>query len=236
MNKFTKSKVVGIAAASLAAVAVASVGFSAWIISDINNKEISNIEVDVGTVLDQSISIADAKIVWPAENTKKQIVFDADSTLTDSGAGKVFKASEGSKEYLNFGISLKITLGQNVENFNGISAWMSVDAGEADIVTDKITNADGKCVVSPIVLGTNSSETWEAPATKTDLFAKDVASAGDSNKEISKSDLKFGWGKAFNSLNPVMLDNKENVPTYKSNLEKMKGLKFTIHLEVKTTA
>ena len=235
MNKFAKSKIVGVAAASLAAVAVASVGFASWIVSYIDNTDISNISVEVGDIQDQSIVLGNAKIVWPEGNTNGKIVFDADSTATGDGVGKVFKASQGSKEYLDFGISLDITVGADATNFAGITAWMEVGGENSSLVASK--DDDGVCVISPIALGTKNGNAWTAPTTKTEVFTADKVTTKGSKTIITTGSeaLKFGWGKAFGNKNPVYLSDKAQVSTYKANLEKMKSLTFKIHLEVKTT-
>lgn len=240
MNKFAKSKVVGITAASLAAVAVASVGFSAWVVTTLKGTTTEDIQVTVAEVKDESITLSDAKATYPTGTSG--IVFDADST----NSGSILKASSDSKPQLEFGLEVKVTLGSEA-TFKGISAWMEIVSGNVEKITDNAETAD-MYVVSPIALGKRTTATgegqtatttWSKPDSLTTVWegsalttpTKDGKTA---NTLKTSKNFEFGWGKFFNSENPSKLSDSSKLKKYTDALTAMKDspYKFKIHLEL----
>lgn len=229
MNRFGKSKIIGIAAASLAAVAVASVGFSAWVVTTLKGTDVEDITVTVADVQDGTITLTDAKAAYP---NGTGIKFDADKNVTDG----VFKATEDSAPQLDFTITVNITLG-TASDFKGISAWAEIVQGDETKITD-VKETKGMYVVSPIAIGVHNT-TWSKPTTLTKIWDSSAITAemkkdATTKNALTSNTLSFGWGAFFGNSNPSNLKDEKQLPDYKSALAAMKDTpyKFKIHLEL----
>ena len=226
MNKFGKSKAVGIAAASLAAVAVASVGFSAWVVTTRDAAKASgDITVNVAEVQKDSVVLNSATVIYP--EGKNNILFDA-----VDGTSTVLK-SKGGAQQLNFGLKINYTITKDAA-FKGLAAWMEVtqDCGTGT-VGDGTNGEKGKYIISPIKIGTADSHpyTTEISAFDSDKFNKD-GTAHDLSTETNA--FSFSWGDVFKNDNPSNTATSENVDSYIRNLEAMKSKPYTfvIHLVI----
>lgn len=229
MNKFGKSKIVSVAAASLAAVAVASVGFSAWVVTTLKGTDVEDIAVTVADVQDGTITLSDAKAAYPSGSG---IRFDADKAITDG----VFKASVDSAPQLDFTINVNVTLGDASE-FKGISAWMEILQGDETKITDT-EKTEGMYVVSPIAIGVHNT-TWSKPGALTKIWDSSAITAemkkdATTKNALTSKTLSFGWGAFFNNSNPSNLKDESKLSSYKAALNAMKTTpyKFRIHLEL----
>ena len=225
MNKFAKSKVVGITAASLAAVAVASVGFSAWVVTTRKDASINDITVDVAEVQKDSVVLNSATVIYP--EGKSKILFDA-----VDGKSTVLK-NKGGAEQLNFGLKINYTISKDAA-FKGLAAWMEVTQGcGTSTVGDGTSDETDKYIISPIKLGTSQShtDTTDIAAFASDKFTKD-GTAHDLSTDTNA--FSFKWGDAFGKDNPSNTATSENVNGYIEKLESMKKTpyKFTIHLVI----
>ena len=226
MNKFGKSKVVGVAAASLAAVAVASVGFSAWVVTTRKDASISDITVNVAEVKKDSVVLNSAEVIYP--EGKSNILFDA-----VEGKSTVLK-NKGGAQQLAFGLKINYTISKDAA-FKGLAAWMEVTQGcGTSTVGDGTTGEKDKYIISPIKLGTTDSH-----ANTTDIpgFASDdkLTKDGAAHDFLTKADaFSFSWGDAFGNDNPSNTATSGNVDGYIQKLEAMKNkpYKFVIHLVI----
>lgn len=225
MNKFGKSKIIGIAAASLAAVAVASVGFSAWVATTRDTTNTDVLKVVVEDVKEDSVKLSKATIIYP--DGADSIRFDAVE------GGTILKASQGAKEQLSFGISLEYEISADA-SFTGVSAWMEVSSsvdGAVAHVGDKEDTDTSKYILSPIKLGPTGSES----NTLTEISAFSATNLKEKNTATTaRNAFSFSWGKAFGGENPSKLTNKDNLTKYKENLTALKNAQyeFTVHLSI----
>ena len=226
MNKLSKSKTVGIAAMSLAAVAVASVGFSAWIAVSKSDDQTSDVTVEVADVLDGSVTIKDATVTYP--NQGKSIIFDADST----NQGK-FLTAKDSKLNLDFTLTFTYNVG-NDATYKGIAAYMSVETKSSGFDTNKVVSsvADGdktSYICCPLPLAETSKTTLIDIADAKN--ENGVALVKGSDQQFTKK-YSFGWGGLFGKTNPSAADSKDKADAYKKALKEIQDAKLTYKITI----
>ena len=230
MNKFGKSKVVGIATASLAAVAVASVGFSAWVVTTRTSTQTSDITVDIADVQRDSVVLNSATVIYP--NEKTSIKFDA-----VDGKSTVLK-NKGGEQQLSFGLKVNYTISKDAA-FKGLVAWMDVtqDCG-TNTVGDGTSGETGKYIVSPIKVG--KKDAASNPTTEIEAFAFNKFTKDGSAHDLSTAEnaFSFKWGDAFGGDNPSNTATDSNKDEYIAKLDAMKKTpyKFIIHLAIAENA
>ncbi len=215
MNKFNKGKTVGIVAASLAAVSLIGVGFSAWII---------NTQSDPTSVGDISVTVADTKniavTISNASVDDKTVKFDADHTKRDSK--NILSCGDTDTEDLSFSLKYTVTVGTDA------SAW-EIKAAIDDTADGKFTSAvSAKYFTLPDTLGiktasadgaktcfNQSSTTGSNGLTFTSTTTDATASAtGTSSKTYTVTQtFTFAWGEAFAKKNPVAVTTSDSIYT-----------------------
>ena len=112
MKTLNKSKIVGVAAVSLAAVSLIGVGFASWVISGISSPVSSdNVTVTVGDVTDNRVDLAIVK-----ENCDTVVKFECDGTT-----GNPIQSNGGNLQDLNFAIGYSLNP-KDTKLFNTLSA------------------------------------------------------------------------------------------------------------------
>lgn len=188
MKTLNKSKIVGVAAVSLAAVSLIGVGFASWVVEGITvtNKD-QTVTVEVGTITDNRVNFTAG-----SENSK--VAFESNGT-----DGAVLKGT-GNLQDLNFSVwytatskdfftskDLKITL-----TFSGdLVTLLSRQETEQKYLTLSCTSGWTK---------TNEFE-----------YTKTITKAVDPKETI---DFTFAWGKFFGEQNPSATATTSNVSSY----------------------
>ncbi len=222
MNKFNKGKTVGIVAASLAAVSLIGVGFSAWIINTKSDPtSVGDISVTVADTKNIAVTIGDAKV---DDNVVK---FDADHTKRDSG--NILSCGDSDTEDLTFSLKYTVTVGTDASAWE-IKAAIDDTAGGGN---GKFTSAvSAKYFTLPDTLGiktasaddaktcfNQSSTTGSNGLTFTSTTTDATASAtGTSSKTYTVTQaFTFAWGEAFAKKNPVAVTTSDSIWTGTSN-------------------
>lgn len=227
MNKLSKSKTIGIAAMSLAAVAVASVGFSAWIAVSKSDDQVSGVTVEVADVLDGSVTVKGATVTYPNSGTK--IVFDADS----KNQGK-FLTAKDSKLNLDFTLTFTYNVGTDA-TYKGIAAYMTVNkkAG-SEFDTNKVVSnvADGdkqSYICCPLPL------TETSKATLIDIAGaknENGAALTKGTDQTFTKNYSFSWGGLFEKKNPSAADSQGKADTYKKALKEIQDAELTYKITI----
>lgn len=215
MNKLSKGKTIGIVAGSLAAVALAGVGFSTWIINTTNTDSVEGISVTVADTKDVSVLISDAAIA-ASDNSVK---FDASNTAKVSGS--ILSCGADDTEDLSFSITYKVTVGSDT------ASW-EIKAGIADTSGTFNTAVNTrKYIALPSSLGLIGSSDGSVVcfnSTTTsggDLTFTTAADATDATKSVYSVTQKFtfSWGEAFANKNPVAVTTSDTIYTQDNKSE-----------------
>lgn len=207
-------KTTGIVVASLAAVALVSVGFSAWVIQALTPTEAKSVTLSVADTTDNSIALAVAADPAPDLVVK----FDA---ATDDTAGDITASSTGVD--MVFGFTFTITVGSSTTvpgQVAHITAAFTPDAGLATAVS-------ANYVVSPLP---TSGSNLALPATlaagtyydgsttvKTDFKEKYVIVATSTTVYTVTASFQFAWGEYFGGVNPSLCDSAMTPSAYNSH-------------------
>lgn len=209
MNKFNKGKLIGVVAASLSAVSLMGVGFASWIITGNDPVDVGNITVEVGDVIDNRITITEAKVVQGASGIK----FDA-VTPTSAVTKPLLTASNGSTQNLSFKLSYKVTNGTDT---NGFKIKTYIKAAEGKNLPDFSTAVAKKYIEMPANLGLTSENaatalTKEKGAPKTATgTGVDPAVTGTAGVYTVEQTFTFSWGEAFAKANPTYLTENSDI-------------------------
>lgn len=200
MKNLNRSKIVGVAAVSLAAVSLIGVGFASWIVEGINvtNKD-QTVSVTVGEITDNRVN-------FNAGSDDPDVAFESNGT-----DGAVLKGTED-KQDLEFSVwytatskdffkskKLKITL-----TFSG----------------DLVTLLSSSEASNYLVLST-SAPGWTQTSNKFE-YTKTITEAVDTKETIN---FTFAWGSFFGGQNPSATATTSNVSSYISALDSLRNNK-----------
>lgn len=217
MNKFSKGKTIGIIAASLAAVSLVGVGFSAWVINGTNFTNIDNITVNVADVQDKRVEIQNAKV------TDSTVKFDSNST-----SGTLLKGDSNSED-LSFAISYTVK-NYTTNNKFKIFAYFSTEGigekykelVEKGLITLPYGIGYGTTIVETVSKG-NGILVFDGTSVPTDgsqsdatIITKISEQAVGETYTVTQT-FKFGWGAAFASKNPCNVEKTDKIYDYDRN-------------------
>ena len=210
MKNLNRSKIVGVAAVSLAAVSLIGVGFASWVVGGIiPNATSGEVDVKVGTVTDNRINFS-------ASGVETAINFDCNSNT----ANPIKASYEGSKAPEDLSFSLKYSLSSN-GNPNAENLPVSVRVTVAltgDFITFMRSNP------TLVSLGTPTTDFKQNGSDYT--YTKTV-SKKTTDEAIT---FTFAWGDAFLKHNPADITQSEfdaanevTISSVLDNLEILRG-------------
>ena len=182
MKTLNKSKIVGVAAVSLAAVSLIGVGFANWIVGGITGAPTSGqVTVAVGEVTDN-------RITFGASGDNVDLSFDCNGTQTNP-----FKSSQATTlEDLSFSIkySLASTADESATNLPvNVNVRIQLSGSFIDFMNEHLTYVS---LTTP--KGFTKSDTGYTYTTTTPISTKQT------NTVVNFS---FTWGDAFLNVNPA---------------------------------
>lgn len=219
MNKLNKGKAIGIVSLSLAAVSLAGVGFSAWVISGTTGKDTGTVNVEVADIQDKRIAIKDATV------TDNKIKFDAD------GTGTLLSNSNGNQD-LNFKVQFTVEA-QKEASFLGVKAYLKSGEGLKTAITNKYVTLPTNIYISKETMDSAKTPQYIAQAKD---FTGEGEQATDTStgvttytKEVS---FEMAWGSAFNNTNPTAVTDDSKLNAYITQLKALKALDLSFTLEL----
>lgn len=250
MNKFSKGKTIGIVAVSLAAISLAGVGFSAWVINGTTGGSTGDITVNVADVQDKRVQISEAKV------TEGQVKFDSNGET-----GGILSGNNA--EDLSFVISYTVK-NNTTDNKFKVFAYFSdskiggdfKDVADKGLITLPYGIGDGTKTDSKGdgVLVFDGSHVPTDGSSSNNSIKTEITENSVSVSYSVKQTFSFGWGTAFASKNPSAVTSSDiiydysdagskkngNVDTLKSNLSYLKSkigndVKFALTLSVEIT-
>lgn len=186
MKKMNKSKVVGVAAVSLAAVSLIGVGFASWVVGGITDTGAN------GTVTATVGEVTDNRVTVTAAVTEGKLAFDSNSI-----DGQVFKGSSADAEDMNFALSFTVSVQEGSKFFesNSLDVTLTFSGSLVTLLTSNSTyltlQADTK---------TGNSMTKSS----TFVYTQNVTSAG-----TYTAAFEFKWGSVFNKDNPGAITQEQ---------------------------
>jgi hypothetical protein len=206
MKKLHNNKLVLGLAIGCSIVALATVGFSSWVISVVSGDEVSNINVQVADIKDKSVSITDA------------VLLEGNSTFafgprSDDSAGSI-QNSGTPVEDLTFGITYKVNITDvSQASLKGVTATVAVSGDAAG--TAYTTALTDNYFVSPLSgTSTLANATDGVPvATGADTDAIYTTVTGSASPYTCTTIFTYKWGDAFASMNPAVYVDDTNAGT-----------------------
>ena len=179
MKKMNKSKVVGVAAVSLAAVSLIGVGFASWIVSGITTTNATHtVDATVGEVTDNRVTVT-------AAVTEGKLAFDSNSI-----DGQVFKGASVDAEDMNFALSFTVAVetGSTFFKSNSLDVTLTFSGSLVTLLT---TNT------SYLTLEKDTNNSMTKSSESDFVYTQKVTAAG-----TYTAAFKFKWGQTFNYDNP----------------------------------
>ena len=198
MKTLNKSKIVGVAAVSLAAVSLIGVGFASWVITGIKGTIASpEVSVTVGEVEDNR-----AKITATVVNSS--LCFDAPAD--DKTGPIIYKAgTPGEDLSFSFTVSADKVMGGTIKVKAAIEEYSD-------------TSGIGKAIKEGYLTAPKNSSgvTLGASAVEIGTLTSSATSA--------TYEFEFGWGSKFGGMNPSLYATDSNVDIVLPNLEAFEAI------------
>ena len=240
MKKLKNGKTIGIVTASLAAVSLFGVGFSAWVISGTKGDTTKDINVTVAEIQDKRITLA-----LTSSPVDGSLVFDS---ATNDNDGDITTAAGSQTPSLSFSVNYTVTLGNGVKDsdFAVKAKWVLGDNSSA--LSDAITN---NYLESPLSTtdtqistkdGLNLNYTVPTGETTETKISTTVTTSDSSDSKVytMKTTFYFAWGAKTEHKNPSLYDDNTDhtnaALTALKELRKANGAKFTIVLTPELSA
>ena len=228
MSKFNSKKSIAIVSIVLASVCLLGVGFSAWIIQNIDTKETDEIEIGVGgtdnqlvaisnvTLTDNSIfldaedgdSVApikhEAETSGKVEDLQLQFTFDIEQSQYSNFTGVHYRLVDKStgntlSTFLNSNEDLLVFPGQ-------FTAYSETGVNYLPLVTTSMINSDGEIQTGTVYYYATQSQTIAVSDDQNAnivVSASDVAAQGEQPAYFRYTvTMSLNWGSKFDGLNP----------------------------------
>ena len=211
-------KKTGIIVLGLAALSLGTIGFSSWIINAINGEASSEVNVTVGDVVDNSLTIdnvttTDSKLNFDAKKGVSGEVISADPNGEDedltfefsfsihAATEKIYNAAISNKKvYLSFDSTN--TEFKNVVKEKHILSPFAIDGAtyEEKGITSLATNTESEKSV------TYTDPSGASKITRLTYLIEDYTAGGMRGKTVTLT-YSFAWGEVFKFENPVELSS-----------------------------
>lgn len=200
MKTLNKSKIVGVAAVSLAAVSLIGVGFASWIVEGINLPDQGQaVTVTVGTITDNRVN-------FEAGSENHTVAFESNGT-----DGAVLKGTEN-KQDLNFSVWYKATSTDFFKS-NKLKITLTFSG-------DLVTLLSGQDASSKYLSLSTSASGWTKTSTSNEFeYTKTITDAVSTQETI---DFTFAWGSFFGNDNPSATATTSNVTSYIEALDTLR--------------
>ena len=222
MKNIKKTKIILGSVIGLGVVALATVGFSSWIINISNTAVVGQISVGVADVVDKTVTISDAKVDSTNGNFNFGPTYNSNNLIKPTG--------NASEEDMTFAFTYKVTTEQ-LDKLTSINAKLELDG------TDTANSAfeaaiTSNYIVPPLTLSTDTPITGaKCAALNGTSFNTTVDQA--TSPITCTTTFTFAWGTAFGSKNPAEYATTDNLTTVKTALNelfKANGAKLKITL------
>lgn len=233
MKKIKSSKIITASMLALAGVSLVTVAFSSWLVNEIKSAETTNITVEVGEVINQSLAIESAIV------TDGTYRFDAEK---GDVTGPIIFSGDGEGEDLTFAISFSVTNALNADgtawasHFGGVNAKWTVASDEKGTA---LNNAITKNYIEAPLTNENAllpKGTDLNNQANTDFITMTYTKNETTATTVDvTATFNFKWGTASNNQNPgsVTIDDTytlDKMITILNELQGANGATFKITL------
>lgn len=236
-----KNKKTGIVLIGLAAVALGSVGFSAWIISGTSGEPSSNVSVSVGDVEDQRLYLT-------LNGSPSELDLNFDAKKDVSGGNVVSADPDGTDEDMSFTFSVSVQAASEdafTEAISGKTLYVNFtckalsDFSTNYIMSPVTTYGTAEAIgITNMAQATSVAQTINYTSTGDQTITKVsyTITADNSNSRYGfKYDItySYAWGSTFGYKNPVYVKSLDN--GVKEGLTEIDGLNSSLTLGVAVT-
>lgn len=194
MSKFSKSKIIGVATVSLAAVSLLGVGFSTWVLNPTTQTADANVTVTVADVIDNRITLS-------ASASDGKVVFDCGGVVKQ-GNGPIKTSTDAENEDLVFKVKYTVKGTEGSTFFDGSSNKVRIKMTLGGSIGN-ILGKNGKDYTYA-TLSAKVSDGTEQTITSPDFSWTENVTKACVDREVT---FTFAWGTAFNGKNPVSFDD-----------------------------
>ncbi|MDD7081346.1 MAG: hypothetical protein PUG97_06590 [bacterium] len=195
MKNLNRSKIVGVAAVSLAAVSLIGVGFASWVVGGITNADAQTVTATVGTVTDNRVKVT----AGVNDGTVK----------IDSKSGGTVLVGSGDEENLDFSFKYTVTT-TNFFDTSNLKVKLTLTGTLIDLLSGE----------GSTYLTLSKDETTGNTFTETSTYVFEKTLNNSVTDEIVA--FKFAWGGFFGYDNPSMLTDAKKVQSYIDALNAMR--------------
>lgn len=219
-----KSKIIGGSIVALAAVGTFSVGFASWVIGGDSSSVTGNISVTVSDIEDQRLEIvvnsgSDATFNFgPSTETSGGLVYLSGSTTEEDLDANILLDLKTYTLTSNKKITVTFSYAENFATAIEDGLITAPIAGEA-IELATVTAADtATSTVESVAASVATSDTVTVSEVTKTIWSvtPNTGTAAEGYTYRLSFAVKFGWGSAFNYVNPVTLSSKDTNPATNS--------------------
>lgn len=217
MIKKGKSKILIYSSIALATVALATVGFSAWIIDGSVNEDNVNVNVSIDNMVDRTVLL---KLMDQNNGSDFTVHFDYDKDSQSKNPHVIFDESQTSDEDLTF--IFKFTLTSN-NALNGGKYQVGIGFSKETIAAFNTLNKnpyiDVTCLKDFSFILPTSSSTINVQNVDASYITNSVTYSNENKEATIVSTFNFKWGSYFNWKNPCEYGTGENEADYETKIK-----------------
>lgn len=217
MIKKGKSKILIYSSIALATVALATVGFSAWIIDGSVNEDDVNVNVSIDNMDDRTVLL---KLMDQNNGSDLTVHFDYDKDSQNKNPHVIYDESETEDEDLTFKFKYTLT-SNNVLNDGDyqVGIGFSKETITAFNELNKNPYIDITCLKDFTFTLPTSSSTINVQGVDASYITNNVTYSNENKEATIISTFNFKWGSYFNGKNPCEYGTDENETDYEEKIK-----------------
>ena len=217
MIKKGKSKILIYSSIALATVALATVGFSAWIIDGSVNEDDVNVSVSIDNMEDRTVLL---ELMDPSNGSDLTVHFDYDKKSQNRNPHVIFDESETVGEDLTFVFKYTLT-SNNVLNRGDyqVGIGFSKETITAFNGLNKNPYIDVTCLKDFTFTLPASSSTVNVQGVDASYITNNITYSNENKEATIISTFNFKWGSYFKGKNPCEYGTGENETDYETKIK-----------------
>lgn len=217
MIKKSKSKLLIYSSIALATVALATVGFSAWIIDGSVYEDDVNVNVTIDNMLDKTVLL---KLNDQNNGSDFSVNFDYDKNSQNKNTHVIFDESETDDEDLTFVFKYTLT-SNNVLNRGDyqVGIGFSKETITAFNGLNKNPYIDVTCLKDFTFTLPASSSTVNVQGVDASYITNNITYSNENKEATIVSTFNFKWGSYFNGKNPCEYGTGTNEKDYETKIK-----------------
>lgn len=217
MIKKGKSKILMYSSIALATVALATVGFSAWIIDGSVYADDINVNVTIDNMLDKTVLL---ELNDQNNGSDFSVNFDYDKNSQNKNTHVIFDESQTKGEDLTFVFKYTLTSNQALNN-GEYQVGVSFDKTTITNFTNLNKNQyiDFTCLKNFTFILPTSSQVVAVTGIDSSYISNNVTYSNENKEATIVSTFNFKWGTYFKGKNPCEYGTGENETDYETKIK-----------------